>query len=208
MSRRHGPGHFTEDPYAQIVSPHGIPVDDLVSVLQKAIRRSEVDNAVLAAYEMCTTSPDVAEHLWRRLRLIAVEDVGTGLPLAPVLIETLHRNFEARPGGDWMMACHAVRLLATAPKDRTASEHADWVATMVERGDALVEVPDHAHCVHTKAGQELGRGLTQWWENGARVHDELPGAEHRFRDELIRLHREDETENGTEPPPSRWTRTD
>jgi hypothetical protein len=49
MPRLYGPGHFTEDPYSQVVSPHGIPVDDLVSVLQKEIRRSHVDNAVLAA---------------------------------------------------------------------------------------------------------------------------------------------------------------
>jgi hypothetical protein len=203
MPRIYGPGHFTEDPYSQIVSPHGIPVDDLVAVLQKEIRRSRIDNAVLAAYEMFITSPDVAQHLWRRLRLIAVEDVGTGLPLGPVLIDVLHRNFNSAPDGDWMMACHAVRLLASAPKDRTSSEHADWVATKVALGEALVEVPDYAHCVHTRAGQEMGRGLMQWWDNGAQVRDELPEADHRYRDELIEIHRRDEAENGTAPRPSR-----
>jgi replication-associated recombination protein RarA len=174
-------------------------VDELVSVLQKEIRRSHVENAVLAAYEMYLTSPEVAQHLWRRLRLITVEDVGMGLPLGPVLIDALHREFDAAPGGDWMMACHAVRLLASAPKDRTSSEHADWVATKVALGEALVRVPDYAHCVHTRAGQELGRGLVQWWENGARVQDELPTADHRYRDELIEIHRRDETANGTAP---------
>jgi replication-associated recombination protein RarA len=137
VPRLYGPGHFTEDPYSHVVSPHGIPVDDLVSVLQKEIRRGRVDNAVLAAYEMFTTSADVAQHLWRRLRVIAVEDVGMGLPLGPVLIDVLHRDFNATPGGEWMVACHAVRLLASAPKDRTSSEHADWVAVKV----ALGEVP-------------------------------------------------------------------
>jgi MgsA AAA+ ATPase C terminal len=201
MPRLYGPGHFTEDPYSQVVSPHGIPVDDLVAVLQKEIRRSRIDNAVLAAYEMFTTSADVAQHLWRRLRLIAVEDVGMGLPLGPVLIDVLHRNFNATPGGEWMMACHAVRLLASAPKDRTSSEHADWVAAKVALGEALVEVPDYAHCVHTRAGQELGRGLMQWWDNGAQVRDELPSADHRYRAELIEIHRRDEAENGTAPRP-------
>ena len=203
MARRYGPPHYSEDPYSQIVSPHGIAVDDLVSVLQKQIRRSNVDDAVLAAYEMYLTSPDVAAHLWRRLRIIAVEDVGMGLPLGPVLIDVLHRNFDATPGGDWMMACHAVRLLATAQKDRTASEHADWAATMVDLGRALVEVPDYAHCVHTKAGQEKGRGLMQWWQNGAQVNDEHPGADHRYRDELIAVHRDDEAAHGAEPPEPR-----
>jgi hypothetical protein len=37
MPRLYGPRHFTEDPYSQAVSPHGIPVDDLVAVLQKEI---------------------------------------------------------------------------------------------------------------------------------------------------------------------------
>src|SRR5439155_1134495 len=84
---------------------------------------------------------------------------GMGLPIGPVLIDVLHRNFNATQGGDWMMACHAVRLLASASKDRTSSEHADWVATKVALGEALVEVPDYARCVHTRAGQRLGRGL-------------------------------------------------
>lgn len=117
-------------------------MDQLVSVLQKEIRRGNVDNAVLAAYEMLSTSADVAEHLWRRLKLIAVEDVGMGVPLAPLLLNCLHENFRAAPGGDTMMAVHAVRLLATARKDRTSSEHADLVATKVERGELVVSVPD------------------------------------------------------------------
>jgi replication-associated recombination protein RarA len=156
MSRSFGPGHFTDDPYSHITSPHGLRVDDLVSVLQKEIRRGHIDNAVLAAYEMFITSPDVAQHLWRRLRLISVEDVGMGLPIGPVLIDVLHQNSNATPGGDWMMACHAVRLLASAPKDRTSSEHAGWVTTKVTLGELSVEVPDYAHCVHTRAGQERG----------------------------------------------------
>ena len=155
--RNFGPPPHQEDPYTRLTSPRGIPVDQLVSVLQKDIRRGNVDNAVLAAYEMLSTSADVAEHLWRRLKLIAVEDVGLGEPLAPLLLECLHRNFDAVPGGDTMMAVHAVRFLALAKKDRTSSEHADLVATMVRSGDLVVSVPDYGLCVHTKAGQEMGR---------------------------------------------------
>src|SRR5215510_9871087 len=109
MPRLYGPGHFTEDPYSQIVSPHGIPVDELVSVLQKEIRRSRVDNAVLAAYEMHSTSSEVAAHLWRRLRVIAVEDVGMGAPLAPVLLRELQADYDASGATDWMQVVHAVR---------------------------------------------------------------------------------------------------
>ena len=44
-----GPPPHTQDPYTRMTSPRGIPVDQLVSVLQKEIRRSQVNNAVLAA---------------------------------------------------------------------------------------------------------------------------------------------------------------
>lgn len=185
-----GPPPHTEDPYTRMTSPRGIPVDQLISVLQKEIRRCHVDNAVLAAYEMHSTSTEVAAHLWRRLRLIAVEDVGMGAPLAPVLLRELQADYDASGGTDWMQVVHAVRYLATAPKDRTSSEHADYVRTMVEAGKLLVSVPDYALCVHTRAGQELGRGLLHWWENGAQVRDELPSADHAYRDALISLCRQ------------------
>jgi replication-associated recombination protein RarA len=192
-----GPPPHSQDPYTKIMSPRGIPVDQLVSVLQKEIRRGHVDNAVLAAYEMLSTSADVAEHLWRRLKIIAVEDVGMGEPLAPLLLNSLHENFRAIPDGATMMAVHAVRLLATASKDRTSAEHADLVAAKVERGELVVTVPDYALCVHTRAGQEMGRGLTQWWENGAQVRHELETADHSYREELIELHRAAENDGTT-----------
>lgn len=188
--RRVGPPPHAEDPYTRLTSPRGIPVDQLVSVLQKEIRRGNVDNAVLAAYEMVTTSPDVAEHMWVRLKIIAVEDVGMGHPMAPVLVNSLHDNYRAVAGNEKvMMAVHAVRYLAASQKDRTTSEHTDLVITKVEAGDWLVSVPDYALCVHTKAGQEMGRGLVQWWENGARVENESGTADHSYRDEMIEIAR-------------------
>ena len=184
--RRMGPPPHAEDPYTKLTSPRGIPVDQLVSVLQKEIRRGNVDNAVLAAYEMLTTSPEVAEHLWRRLKLIAVEDIGMGEPLAPVLLSSLHENYRAATGGEQaMMAVHAVRFLATAKKDRTSAEHTDLVVQKVESGATAVSVPDYALCVHTRAGQEMGRDLLQWWRNGAVVKNELESADHSYRDQLI-----------------------
>ena len=141
---------------------------------------------MLAAYEMLTTSPEVAEHLWRRLKLIAVEDIGMGEPLAPVLLSSLHENYRAATGGEQaMMAVHAVRFLATAKKDRTSAEHTDLVVQKVESGETAVSVPDYALCVHTRAGQEMGRDLLQWWRNGAVVENELESADHSYRDQLI-----------------------
>jgi replication-associated recombination protein RarA len=197
--RRMGPPPHEEDPWTKLTSPRGIPVDQLVSVLQKEIRRGNVDNAVLAAYEMLSTSEEVAEHLWVRLKIIAVEDIGMGEPLAPLLINCLHDNFHVTTGGErTMMAVHAVRLLARAKKDRTSSEHSELAANLVEGGESVVSVPDYALCVHTRAGQEMGRGLMHWWENGARVNNELETADHRYRDALIDFTRRVDGERGPE----------
>jgi hypothetical protein len=69
------------------------------------------------------------------------------------------------------MACHAVRLLASAPKDRTSSEHADWVTAKVALGEALVEVPDYAHCVHTRAGQNATKQTVTNWLQYVHIAD-------------------------------------
>jgi replication-associated recombination protein RarA len=191
--RRIGPPSHHQDPFSKLTSAHGLPVDQLVSVLQKEIRRSNVDNAVLAAYEMLLTSSHVADHVWHRLKLIAVEDIGMGEPLAPLLINCLHDNYRACEGGEKiMMAIHAVRLLAGAKKNRTSAEHTDLLIHLVAEGEALVEIPDYALCVHTRAGQEMGRGLTEWWDNGAVVNNESATADHRYRERIIEICRQAE----------------
>jgi hypothetical protein len=88
---------------------------------------------------------------------------------------------------------HAVRFLATAKKDRTSSEHTDLVTHQVESGETVVSIPEYALCVHTKAGQEMGRGLLQWWEDGATVSNELGTADHSYRDQLLDICRASET---------------
>lgn len=58
-------------------SYNGYRVDELKSWLQKAIRRSRVEDAVWCAVELCTIPKQaVVTNLVTRLRVIAVEDVG------------------------------------------------------------------------------------------------------------------------------------
>jgi long-chain acyl-CoA synthetase len=53
---------------------------------------------------------------------------------------------------------------------------------------------DGTLCVHTKAGQEMGRGLLQGWENGAKVNHELDTADHSYRDQLLDICRASEAD--------------
>jgi hypothetical protein len=44
------------DPWQEVSTRHGLPADQVISALQKEIRRGNTENAALIAYEMATTS--------------------------------------------------------------------------------------------------------------------------------------------------------
>lgn len=44
----------------------------------------------------------------------------------------------------------------------------------------------------------MGRGPLQWWENGARVNNELETADHSYRNQLLDICRASEDMTGLE----------
>ena len=62
------------DPWAEITTRNGYAGDEMVAMLQKAIRRGKEEDALHAAYEMYITSPQFEKKLWRRLLCISVEE--------------------------------------------------------------------------------------------------------------------------------------
>lgn len=179
-----------EDPWAGVPTAHGFMADELISALQKSIRRGLVENAVLVAYELFASGAAFEDQVWRRLEIISVEDVGMGRPDAPVIIRALEafRRAAARESPDRLIyLVHAVRLLALSPKDRTSDEMATWVRQAVDAGTARPEVFDDALDMHTRRGQELGRDFLHWFTNGARVENELPSRDTTYRSRILDL---------------------
>jgi hypothetical protein len=174
-----------EDTWSRARTIHDLAVDEIRSVLQKSIRRGDVEEAVLAALELYDTGPEVEELLWRRLEVIAAEDVGMGMPEATVLIEALNaQRLRIPPTADrWIFAAHAVRVLTEAPKDRTSTELAAWATQVVSRGERMVEIQDFHVDHHTRRGVAMGRGPAFWVENGGGVlHGAIDGTESRWGD--------------------------
>jgi replication-associated recombination protein RarA len=166
-------------------------VDELRSALQKSIRRGLLENALLVGYEMFQTGPEAERMLWERLLIISVEDVGLGRPDAPVLVNALHQMHTefAWPGGDrFLFAAHAIRALATSPKDRTTDELANLIAHQVDVEGVKPDIPDVALDVHTRRGQLMGRGLVHFLVEGAQVENELPGRDRSYRKRLLALY--------------------
>src|SRR5574337_724066 len=127
----------SSDPWTNVRTRHGFAADEVISALQKEIRRGHGENASLLAYEMLTTSAELEAKLWQRLQVIAVEDVGWGDLQAPILINSLYliaQRFEraGNPPDRGLFAIHAVRYLATRAKDRSSDEAYNWIQHAVE----------------------------------------------------------------------------
>ncbi len=127
------------------------------------------------------------EYAWRRLIVIASEDVGPANHHAAVLVHALFENSRrlkaaARNRTDvaglmpFEPLLQAVWYLAGSPKSR---ELADAYATLkgrLERGD-LLSIPDIAVDIHTRRGRGMGRGMRHWLDAAGVVENavELDG---------------------------------
>ena len=191
------------DVWSRTVTRNGYPVDELRSVLQKSIRRGLVEEAALAAYELFSNGRETEEVLWRRLEIIATEDVGLGLVAAPAIVEALYTQASrmANGGDRWIYCAHAVRVLATAAKDNMSMELAGWTKAVAERGERGVVVEDYMLDLHTRRGADLGRDAAHWWNEGAKLHNRIPGYDPKWGDYLRRLAGADVEEGGETDEP-------
>jgi hypothetical protein len=117
-------------------SPQPFLVDKWISssLMQKAIRRGDLEaaqRAVVTLYEQDRRS------LWRRLMVIAFEDVGAGSTDAAIqtVAAGIAPSWRATAGGDLTVALYLCGVLAEAPKDRStdylicaAKDHPDLEA--------------------------------------------------------------------------------
>ena len=172
------------DPWQRTTTEHGFAADEVISALQKSIRRGLVENALLLGWEMYLTSPEMEEKLWARLSVISVEDVGLGNPEAPILIDTLYRMHQRfqRPEHDrFLFAAHAIRVMAAGPKDRTTDDMLNWAKHSMAFGERMPEIPDFAIDMHTQRGEEMGRDYLYFMEEASKVSPEIEGRDQTYR---------------------------
>lgn len=176
------------DPWQRTTTDNGFPADEVISALQKSIRRGMLDNAMLLGWEMYLTSPELEQKLWDRLAVIAVEDIGFGNRDAPVLVETLYRNHQRfdRPSHDrFLFAAHAIRVLATSTKDRTTDDMVNWAKHVIAFGERLPEIPDFAVDMHTGRGEAMGRDYLYFMTEASKVVPEIADKDQTYRDWIL-----------------------
>lgn len=174
------------DPWQELRTIHDLAADEVISALQKEIRRGHSENAALLAYEMILTSPELEEKLWSRLLVISVEDIGFGEPRAAILIKTLfdmHLQFSKEEQDRYLFAIHAVRYLCGCEKDRSNDE----LLNLLMRIDGKPEIPDYAIDMHTRKGQEMGRGIEHFLLEASKIFPEKEDRNTVFREKLLGL---------------------
>lgn len=147
------------DPWSKITTRNGYACDEVISALQKSIRRGLEEQACMFAYELYISSPQLEEKLWRRLLTISVEDIGMGNPNAAILVNNLYqmsKEFDYADGDRPIYFIHAIRYMCQSEKDRSSDLLKNICMKSFAMGK-LPEIPDYALDKHTQRGQAMGR---------------------------------------------------
>jgi len=182
--------HLDRDPWVDVKTINGFQADHVISALQKEIRRGNAENAALLAYEMILTSHQLEDYLWHRLKVISVEDIGFGEPLAPVFIQSLFEMTSAcdrATGERKLYAIHAVRYLCMCKKDRSSDEMINWINHSSKMGKLLPVIPEYALDMHTAEGQKKGRGRRHFFEEASRIIPELEERDITYRNRIMNM---------------------
>lgn len=177
------------DPWTQVTSRNGFAADELISALQKSIRRGDTDGAARFAYEMYITSEALENMLWKRLSVISVEDIGFGDVNAPVIIHTLNTmrcEFDYGGVDRPLFFVHAIRYLCRCQKTRSS----DLLKNVIEHEFAegkFPKIPNVALDMHTRRGREMGRDETFFYEEASRVVPAYTGEEPDYKAQLMKL---------------------
>lgn len=166
-----------------IKTVNGHPLPEVVSALQKSIRRGHVDDAMYFATDMYLSG--YAEYAWKRLRIITSEDVGLADLDMRARIQALYalwvdmkKKKDEYQEPERLFLVHAVILLARAPKNRTVDDA--LVFHWGQHANIKRDIPDYAIDRHTARGKQLGRGVEHVFEVG--YHLEHQVGDNPYRD--------------------------
>lgn len=131
------------------VTVGGYHFSDVVSALQKAIRRGMEKEAVFWAYELIDT--DAIGYLWRRLITIASEDIGLADPMVAVQVGALAQNY-SKAWGEVCVIVQAILIMCRSVKNRECDNLAELIRMYREKEGMKLELPLEAKDMHCAAG--------------------------------------------------------
>ena len=151
---------------------------EVVSAIQKCIRRGLEREAMAWCLEMAHSSKSFYSWMLGRLNVIAHEDIGLADPDAVrFVMETtrIAKDYHEKQG--WrIMFGNCVRVLCRAEKSREG-DHFVWITLHAWNTTGPGDIPDVALDQHTRRGKQLGRGLDHFLDIGTQLDREHPDSD-------------------------------
>lgn len=154
----------------QRLTKKGYDFYEVASAFQKSIRRGMLEDAMYWGIELYESSYE--EYAWKRMIIMASEDVGLGEPSCIVQIMALKQSFDYLTlrrdmGAKKLPFTHAISVLVKSRKSRFI-DHAITVYWQQNR-EEMKPIPDWAYDMHTRRGKSLGRGLDYFYKESCKI---------------------------------------
>lgn len=160
-------------PHYDLKTKGGYQLDEVVSALQKCIRRGLEQEAMFWALEMAEAG--YGQYLWRRLMIIAAEDIGLAdiqaLPITTagwIATKETTKSFTQAPGMKTEFLGLVILYLCRCLKNREGDDFACYVIERRKKG-WRIEIPDYALDDHTDRGRKMGRGNEFWYQESCKL---------------------------------------
>jgi len=161
--------------FGQIKTVSGYLNSECTSAMQKCIRRGLEEEALFWATELDLAA--YGAYVWKRLQIIASEDIGLADPNVCVQVRALYENWveqrknaqrERRNVTGRIFLVHAILICVRAKKSRMVDTA---LIAMYEGERPEREVPDFALDMHTAKGRALHRGVDHFFTEGAAIEN-------------------------------------
>jgi replication-associated recombination protein RarA len=142
---------------------NGLDSFEIVSALQKHIRRGEEREAMHCFCELAHTSKAFFTRACNRLEIISHEDIGLanleGVLFTAVCVDQAKRFYDPEKHAKWRMPIgNAIRALCRGQKSREGDHFQAAIGGQAMFDGIAPEIPDYALDGHTRKGKMLGRG--------------------------------------------------
>ena len=186
----------------ELTTRSGYRLDEVISSLQKEIRRGNELMATYWAFEL--NDSGFWRYLFRRLTVISGEDLGLANIQGLILVSSTYTSLLLQNAKQKIVQVDnniiglVVSYLARSPKSR----HIDYLGGVIlkrkEKG-WKPQIPGYAKDQHTSIGKAMGKDDNEFFREGSRIKNKkkIPG-EDKIKKECLSLYRFTEKRNEQE----------
>lgn len=186
---------------ANYQTTHGFNDDEVISALQKDIRRGNEQEAMYWALEISNNGKHKSGfgRLRNRLIIITYEDIGLGesdtVLKASKAIEDMERLYKSKNKGWKIILSYIILLLCRAKKSRITDHFEQYIKHIWNKKseETNIKIPDYAIDMHTSKGNLRGRskgskkGIKHFIEHGEKLKNKNTKIEDIYKEKAYEI---------------------